>query len=460
MMPQALARLRSQYPPGTRLQLLRMDDPYLQYTDGDGTVHYFAKDGNDWKDEDGLGLKATEYSTGSFRVTDDNGSRMDFADGYLSLLRDANGNEIQILYSSKRITSIVQKNNGGSAITIATFTYDSSNFLTKITDAIGNEYTPGYTDGMLTSLKRGGTTIAQYGMGSDRRMTYAYDAEAQYGVAVTYANKKISSYYEITSASTSAKPGAVVAVSHPESGRTIYRDYGADRAESSDDVLTSYVFDYAGRTVNAYTTDPSHNILGASAAVYSGAGTTDKTNNRTLRTATIGAVEANLLRNGSFEYDTPAWTFQSSGSGSFSAGGAGARTGQKGCAGTVSAGSDETLTASFQTDNLYQGRTYTLSGYIKTTSATGFLGDGVYLKVQSTSGSSWESEKLNVRTASGIDGGWTRLSVCFTAPADGSYTVSIVSDGVTGSIYADDLQLESGDTPSTLNLLRNENMQY
>lgn len=431
-------------------------DTYLQYTDGDGTVHYFAKDGNDWKDEDGLGLKATEYSTGSFRVTDDNGSRMDFADGYLSLLRDANGNEIQILYSSKRITSIVQKNNGGSAITIASFTYDSSNFLTKITDAIGNEYTPGYTDGMLTSLKRGGTTIAQYGMGSDRRMTYAYDAEAEYGIAFTYANKKISSYYEITSASTSAKPGAVVAVSHPEDGRTIYRDYGADRTESSDDVLTAYVFDYAGRTVNAYTTDPDHNILGASAAVYSGAGTTDKTNNRTLRTATLGAVEANLLRNGSFEFSTPAWTLQPGG-GSLSAGSAGARTGQKGFVGSATA--DTTMTASVQTDSLSANRSYTLSGYVKTTAATGFLGDGIYLKVTAPSGTAWTSEKLNVKTSSGIDSGWTRLSVSFTAPETGSYTVSVVADGLTGSFYADDLQLEYGETPSTLNLLRNADMQ-
>ena len=431
-------------------------DTYLQYTDGDGTVHYFAKDGNDWKDEDGLGLKATEYSAGSFRVTDDNGNRMDFAGGYLSLLRDANGNEIQILYSSKQITSIVQKNNGGSAITIATFTYDSSYYLTKITDAIGNEYTLGYTSGMLTSLKRGGTTIAQYGMGSDRRMTYAYDAEAQYGVAFTYANKKISSYYEITSASTASKPGAVVAVSHPEDGRTIYRDYGADRTESSDDILTAYVFDYAGRTVNAYTTDPDHNILGASAAVYSGAGTTDKTNNRTLRTATLGAVEANLLRNGSFEFDTPAWTFQS-GSGSLSAGSAGARTGQKSFVGSATA--DTTMTASVQTDSLSANRSYTLSGYVKTTSATGFLGDGIYLKVTAPSGTAWTSEKLNVKTSSGIDSGWTRLSVSFTAPASGNYTVSVVADGLTGSFYADDLQLEYGETPSTLNLLRNADMQ-
>ena len=431
-------------------------DTYLQYTDGDGTVHYFAKDGNDWKDEDGLGLKATEYSAGSFRVTDDNGNRMDFAGGYLSLLRDANGNEIQILYSSKQITSVVQKNKGGSAITIATFTYDSSYYLTKITDAIGNEYTPGYTNGMLTSLKRGGTTIAQYGMGSDRRMTYAYDAEAEYGVAFTYANKKISSYYEITSASTASRPGAVVAVSHPEDGRTIYRDYGADRTESSDDILTAYVFDYAGRTVNAYTTDPDHNILGASAAVYSGAGTTDKTNNRTLRTATLGAVEANLLRNGSFEFDAPAWTFQS-GSGTLSAGSAGARTGQKGFVGSATA--DTTMTASFQTDNLSANRRYTLSGYVKTTSATGFLGDGIYLKVTAPSGTAWTSEKLNVKTSSGIDSGWTRLSVNFTAPATGSYTVSVVADGLTGSFYADDLQLEQGETPSTLNLLRNADMQ-
>ena len=39
MTPKALARLRSQYPPGTRLQLLRMNDPYLPVPSGTrGTV--------------------------------------------------------------------------------------------------------------------------------------------------------------------------------------------------------------------------------------------------------------------------------------------------------------------------------------------------------------------------------------------------------------------------------------
>ena len=39
MTSQALARLRSQYPPGTRLQLLRMNDPYCSVPSGTrGTV--------------------------------------------------------------------------------------------------------------------------------------------------------------------------------------------------------------------------------------------------------------------------------------------------------------------------------------------------------------------------------------------------------------------------------------
>lgn len=39
MTPQTLARLRSQYPPGTRLQLLQMNDPYCPVPSGTrGTV--------------------------------------------------------------------------------------------------------------------------------------------------------------------------------------------------------------------------------------------------------------------------------------------------------------------------------------------------------------------------------------------------------------------------------------
>lgn len=76
----------------------------------------------------------------------------------------------------------------------------------------------------------------------------------KYGVAFDYTAKKVSSYYEITSPSTSSKPGAIVSVGHLENGQTFYRDYGSNRIEDDDDILTYYTFDYAGRSANVYTT--------------------------------------------------------------------------------------------------------------------------------------------------------------------------------------------------------------
>ena len=64
MMPQALARLRSQYPPGTRLQLLRMDDPYCPVPSGTrGTVQCVDDLGQfqmRWDNGRGLGLSPGE----------------------------------------------------------------------------------------------------------------------------------------------------------------------------------------------------------------------------------------------------------------------------------------------------------------------------------------------------------------------------------------------------------------
>ncbi len=53
-------------------------------------------------------------------------------------------------------------------------------------------------------------------------------------------------------------------VGHLENGQTLYRDYGSDRSRSDNDILTYYTFDYAGRSANAYTTDTSNRIWGAS----------------------------------------------------------------------------------------------------------------------------------------------------------------------------------------------------
>ena len=89
--------------------------------------------------------------------------------------------------------------------------------------------------------------------------------------------------------SSSSGAGVKIEISRTNDRNTVYRDSGKDRISgNSDDILTYYGFDYAGRTVNAYTTNAAGNILGASNVAYSGNGSTERTNNRTLRTASIG----------------------------------------------------------------------------------------------------------------------------------------------------------------------------
>ena len=139
------------------------------------------------------------------------------------------------------------------------------------------------------------TPIARY-VYKGREIAEMTDVEANYSLKYYYNNaNKVSCYWE----SADGKTGFAADVSYPDESQTIYRTYGADCLQNtSDDILTSYLFDYAGRTVNAYTTDASGKLLGATNAVYSGSGSTDKTNNRTLRTASMGESGTELLKNG------------------------------------------------------------------------------------------------------------------------------------------------------------------
>ena len=281
---------------------------YLKYSDGDGTIHYFSKDGSKdssyYYDEDGLSLKIKSTGTNAYLMSDDDGNEWTFTGNYLTSTKDSDGNKININYSSGRLSSITQENKGQSAITMATFTY-SGNDLISVTDAAGNVYTLTYSGTNLVGIKRSSSTIASYTY-SGYQATKMTDSESGYSLSFTYSNGKVSRYQEVNNSGT----GATVSVTYPDHSETVYRDHGADRVSgNSDDVLTHYLFDYAGRTVNAYTTDNTGNILGATNAVYSGSGSTDKANNRTLRTGSIGVARQQLLSNPGLEDGTGGWTF-------------------------------------------------------------------------------------------------------------------------------------------------------
>ena len=116
-------------------------------------------------------------------------------------------------------------------------------------------------------------------------------------------------------------------------------------------------------------------------------------------------------------------------------------------------------TASKTTLPLTANKTYTLSGYIHTDGAT-FASDATGVQLQiSGGGAPFTSEAINYATSGDVDGGWVRVSVTFEAQQSIAHTVTISGSGITGSWYADDLQLEVGEAPANRNLLENGSME-
>ena len=430
---------------------------YIRYHDGDGTVHYFPKDSSDGKyyDEDGLGLTIVATSSTVYTMSDDKDNTWTFTNGYLTAIKDASGNQILINYSNGKITSIQQKNNGASAITVASFTY-SGNYVTQITDAAGYVTSLTNSGGKLTAIAYQGTTIASYGY-DGYRIKKVTDSLNNYAINFTYSFGKIASYQEAGGSTN----GAGCAITYPNYSETVYRDYGLDRtANTSDDILTHYLFDNWGRTANAYTTDVNGTVLGASNAAYTANNGSDRTNNRTLRSASIGVAGQQLMKDFGFENGSSgtAWSLSSGTSYSATISTTKPRTGQYSVKVNTGSSVTATVSATRSSNSLTAGKTYTLSAYVNTTGITAFNGNGIYLQVKDSSGNTWKSNYLNYTTVDTMDNGWVRISVTFTAEVSGAHTVGIYSNKTVGTFYADDFQLEVGEAPSNTNLLENGDM--
>lgn len=428
---------------------------YICYYDGDGTIHYFAKDKNKdstgtfYYDEDGLGLKIKSTGSTTYEMSDEKDNKWIFANGYLKQIVDSNGNQYNIAYSNKQISSISQKNKGGSEVTVATIDYDG-NYVKSIKDAAGNVFTFTRDGEKLTEILRNNTVIARYTY-SNGQLIRLTDAESSYSLVYSYSQGKVSKYYE----EASGTAGVYGEIIYPDYSQTVYIDYGADRTkDTSDDVLTYYLFDYAGRTANAYTTDHCGNVIGASNAVYSGSGSTDRTNNRTLRSATIGIAGQQLIRNSGFESTSSnAWTLNNA-----SVSVTNPRSGAYSLKGTLS-NTTATVSAAKASESLVENNTYTLSGFVNTCDISDVSGDGIYLKVSDSNNHSWVSKAVQYTTSANVDDGWVRISVTFTAKSSALHTIGVYGTGVIGTFYVDDLQLERGTAPSNRNMLENGNMQ-
>ncbi len=353
--------------------------------------------------------------------------------------------------------------------------------MDAITDYAGNRYSFEYQHGKLITISFNGQPIARYTMriGNNwllNELIAMTDVEAGYTLSFTYTNHKVSSVEE----SAAGAAGSKLAISQTDDRRTLYRDFGQDRtSETADDILTYYGFDYAGRTVNAYTTDSTGNILGASNAAYSGTGSTDRTNNRTLRTAAIGVAAQQELRNFGFESTASdvAWQLHKSSGDSTATVNAVVntdkpRTGSRSFKTWITPGKAGLTGAAKASNVLQTNTTYILSAYVNTSQAQAFSGKGIYLQATDSSGNTWKSPCVNYKTSALVDDGWVRVALTFQTKIKGIHTLAVYNDGVGGAIYADDMQLEWSRAPvsaaktadtqavSNVNLLENGSLQY
>lgn len=333
---------------------------YFIWADADGTEHYFmpTETSRTYSDEDGLLLTLVEGTTCT--ITDSDANVRTFTSRsrpsgtisgwYLSSIADKNGNQVtfevdssyrpitinlvpksrtaieqmKIAYNSDGDPYVVWNPNSGEGVVFRMSAYAT----TTSTITSGGSYL------RQTIRAHGGTTEAEwlafYNTNSNTSTsTIRVDAVAQYtynssGLLLTATNnlllyeisygynsaKRVTSVAEYTTATNGL--GQQISLSYGTSS-TVIRTSGTDDVfNTSDDLITTYGFDYAGRTVSCYTTDLDRTqIYGTSNGQYVGEENENAKNNLKSSVQTT-QQSSNYLLNGDFEETSsssmPYWT--------------------------------------------------------------------------------------------------------------------------------------------------------
>ncbi len=465
--------------------------PYV-YEDGDGTQHYFYKDGSKYLDEDGLNLELKVLSGGGYTVTDKADNVMTFnSSGLLTKISDAEGRNATLTYATEINTAGNDKP-----------------FLKTITDGAGHKITLTYNTGastanncQLTAITGPDGKVIRYYTSDGKRSkvtypdgtssTYTYDSEGSlisatssdgYKLTFTYVNedgaKRVRSVVESVTKNNVTTTGQTIKFSYDKVNQTIIRTSGNDSVyRNDDDIRTVYQFDNWGRTISAKSTLGDGTNLGAEKYDYTTGtveGSTDiGKRNRISAGVATGKYINNLLLNHSFEnsgnWEVSHWyseTYTDNGTATFD-------TSQKYLGSKSVKIKINTATATgglsmvqYVTDYVSSG-TYTLSAYVKTDSLVMGTGSSVggacvAARIVNSDGSITRkySRMLLGSTDTGVDNGWQRIHLTFDIPS-GATDVRVVPMvyNATGTAYFDCMQLEKNSTVNSYNLLENSSFE-
>jgi YD repeat-containing protein len=414
---------------------------YILYTDEDGSVHYFKEEStNTYKDESGLDLTLTVDSTSSeeYTITDKKDNKLTFlSSGYLRRIIDQNGNEQFVSYSGTSIDHI--KDQSGRMVD---FVLDDNGRLQSIEDPSGKRTSFGYENNQLKTISYPDGNVS----------TYSYDSTNHLNTVTNFDGYQMDYSYNNT------KPYRIKAIQEKHSDGTIGKDlslnYGYNQTTFTDykGRKSIHQFNRYGNTVSVKDDNGYANYY---TFIEDGGNKHKMLSESKLQKTTI-----NYLLNHNAEtndnWSEGNWS-DSTGDSTFST--------EESYIGEQSLKVEKTNTSSrhyfSQTLSLEKGKTYTLSGYIKTKDISNVNGQGATLfATYKDSTDTWQyTDSAYIQGTNG----WDRSEVTFTVPADATSDTVYIRAGIageTGTAYFDSLQLEEGSIANRYNLLENPDFRY
>ena len=412
------------------------------FNDADGTDHYFYfEDLTDTtaKDEDGLSYTLTVNSSSTsarYTITDKTGNKMVFnSSGKLVKIENTDG-----------VTNVVA--------------YDSSGRISTITDGAGRVYAFAYTDTTAASTissitdPAGRATLFTYSGGTLTNITFP-DSKA---ISISY-NSSLLEYIEgidTTSLvyacykSTASAPIDYISVGTSTSSLEKYSfSYTQNETTVTDLRGRSYTYQF-----NDYgqTTGLVSNKDGRAVFMECHPGnTTDAKANKVLSESRTQYATHNLVSNPSFAVDTSDYTLHTSTDAHSST--RSTTYGHNDNTSLQLTSSDTGTNYAMQYVDLESG-VYTASVYYSTNG--GVLSSSPTVSVNKYNDSTLEATYSAPQSVSATgEGEWIRSAVTFKLSASRTVCFYVGLSDCTGTIYIDDLQLESGYSETSFNLLEN-----
>ena len=456
--------------------------PYV-YTDEDGTEHYFYKKTENGKtkylDEDGLKLELTTSGSGSskYAIKDEKDNYIYFnTKGLLTSTKDSNGNKTTINYASDGTTinsvtdgsnkKILLQQTAGSDTKYIRYTVDPAGRKTEFRDSSGLLYQINKPDGSQIKLT----------YDNDKALKSITDIDG-YKVVFEYTStasgKKVSAIQEYGKDGTA---GQKITFDRTKYNTTVKKTYGADGIANTDDDLTStYQFDEFGRTISIKSETKTRD-LGASVYTYTdgvknSAADNIKMLNKVNSNYSTGSNSVNLISNSNMETDSSWIKSAWGGSNTFNEEYSTSQHyfGTKSLAISVSKYEGTSRGRVYQDISntvLEPGKTYTLSGYIKTVGVVNGSSDnaGAFICAESHNSDGTftpsYSDFVVGNTDSAVDNGWQRVSTTFKVPKNSSKTrINLALKQSTGTVYFDGIQLESYTVANNYNMLENSGFE-